>query len=166
MAAGDRVRIVKLRPDGSEATSYVAVELPGPFPEDWRGFRAEWTMGTVDAGGLVFEVGDYLHEYFSPSAWFDAFALFASDGRLKGWYGNVTWPSTFEQGPDCETVVWHDLYLDLIGFPDGHYLILDEDELEASDLMESEPDLVTLILLARDTMIDRFTGRDFPFHEG
>lgn len=166
MATGDRVHIVKLRPDGSEATSYDGVELPGPFPEDWRGFRAEWTVGTVNAGGLVFEIGDYLHEYFSPTAWFDAFALFTPDDRLKGWYANVTWPTTFEPGPESESVVWHDLYIDLIGFADGQYLILDEDELETSDLMETDPDLVTLILLARDTMIARFQTRDFPFHEG
>ncbi len=166
MAAGDRVRIIKLRPDGSEAAAYDGVELVGSFPEDWRGFRAEWTTGAVYAGGLVFETGDVLHEYFSPTAWFDAFALFSHEGLLKGWYGNVTWPTTFEPGPDGETVVWHDLFVDLIGFPDGQYVILDEDELEASDLMMSDPDLIALILLARDTMIARFTGRDFPFHEG
>jgi len=166
MAAGDRVRIVKLRPDGSEATVYHGIELPGPFPEDWRGFRAEWTMGRIVVDGLIFEAGDYLHEYFSPTAWFDAFALFTPDGQLKGWYGNVTWPATFEPGPDGETVVWQDLYVDLIGYPDGQYVVLDEDELEASGLMESEPDLVTLILAARDTMIARFQSRDVPFHEG
>jgi hypothetical protein len=165
MAAGDRVRIIKLRPDGSEATSYDGVELVGPFQEDWRAFRAEWTVGTINAGGLVFEIGDYVHEYFSPTAWFDVFALFSADGRLKGWYGNVTWPTMFEAGPGGETVVWHDLFIDLIGFPDGHFLILDEDELEASDMMENEPDLVVLILTARDTMVERFRGRDFPFHE-
>ncbi|MCA9858908.1 MAG: DUF402 domain-containing protein [Thermomicrobiales bacterium] len=166
MAAGETVRIFKLRPDGSEATSYDAVELAGPFPEDWRGFRAEWTVGTIDSGGLVFEIGDYLHEYFSPTAWFDVFSLFRPDGTLKGWYANVTWPTTFEAGPHCDHVVWQDLYVDLIGFPEGHFLILDEDELEASPLMEEDPDLVTLILAARDTMVDRFQYRDFPFHEG
>jgi hypothetical protein len=166
MVAGDRVRIVKLGPDGSEATSYDGVELPGRFPEDWRAFRAEWTVGTIHAGGLVFEIGDYLHEYFSPTAWFDVFALFAPDGRLKGWYGNVTWPTMFEEGPERETIVWHDLFVDLIGYPDGRFLILDEDEMEASDMMEDEPDLVTLILAARDTMVERFRSRDFPFHEG
>ena len=166
MMAGDRVRIVKLRPDGSEAASYDGVELPGPFPEDWRGFRAEWTMGSIVAGGLVFAVGDYLHEYFSPTAWFDSFTLFGPDGRLKGWYANVAWPATFEPGPDCETVVWQDLYVDLIAFPDSSFVILDEDELDASGLVESEPDLVALIVAARDTMIERFRNRDFPFHEG
>lgn len=165
MAAGDQVRIVKLRPDGSEATTYYAVELEGSFPEDWRGFRAQWTVGTIDAGGLVFEIGDYLHEYFSPTAWFDAFALFAPDGRLKGWYGNVTWPAIFEAGPAEETVVWHDLFVDLIAFPDGQTRVLDEDELEASGMLETDPDVATLILLARDTMIDRVRARDFPFHE-
>src|SRR5215211_667002 len=135
MPAGDPVRIVKLRPDGSEATSYDGIELRGAFPEDWRVFRAEWTVGTINAGGLIFEIGDYLHEYFSPTAWFDVFALFASNGRLKGWYGNVTWPTMFEAGPEFETIVWHDLFIDLIGFPDGHFLILDEDELEASEMM-------------------------------
>lgn len=166
MAVGDQVRIVKLRPNGSEATSYTAVELPGQFPEDWRGFRAEWTMGTIVAGGLIFENGDHLHEYFSPTAWFDAFALFAPDGQLKGWYANVAWPTRFEQGPDGETIVWQDLYLDLIGFPDGNFRIVDEDELEASGLIETEPDLVALIVAARDTMIVRFEQREFPFHEG
>jgi hypothetical protein len=161
----DRVRIVKLRPDGSEAASYDAVEIAGPFPEDWRGFRADWTVGKIVTGGLVFEVGDYMHEYFSPTAWFDAFALFAPDGRLKGWYGNVTWPTMFEPGPDGETVVWHDLFVDLIAFPGGQMQILDEDELETSGILESDPDLVTLILAARDTMIARFQHRDFPFHE-
>lgn len=165
MASGDRVRIVKLRPDGSEAAAYDATELSGPFPEDWRGFRAEWTIGRVAAGGLVFDPGDYLHEYFSPTAWFDAFALFEPEGRIKGWYANVTWPTIFEPGPDGETVVWQDLYIDLIAFPDGSYQILDEDELEASDLIDTEPDLVTLILAARDTIIERFVRRDFPFHE-
>jgi hypothetical protein len=72
----------------------------------------------------------------------------------------------FEEGPECETVVWHDLFIDLIGFPDGQFLILDEDELEASGMMDDEPDLVALILVARDTMIERFRARDFPFHEG
>ncbi len=166
MAAGDRVRIVKLRPDGSEATTYEGVELPGPFPEDWRAFRADWTVGTINAGGLVFEIGDYVHEYFSPTAWFDVFALFSHNDQLKGWYGNVTWPTMFEQGPDGETIVWHDLFVDLIGFPDGQYLILDEDELRASEMMEEEPGLVALILAARDTMVERFRNRDFPFHEG
>lgn len=139
--------------------------MSSDFPEDWRCFRAEWTVGTINAGGLIFEIGDYLHEYFSPTAWFDAFALFTSDGRLKGWYGNVTWPTTFEEEPDATTVIWHDLYIDLIGFPDGQYLILDEDELEASSLLQEEPDLVTLILAARDAMIARFVRREFPFHE-
>lgn len=166
MGAGKRVRIVKLRPDGSEATTYEGEELAGPFPEDWRAFRAEWTIGTINAGGLVFEMGDYLHEYFSPTAWFDVFALFDPDDRLKGWYGNVTWPTTFEEGSDGETVVWHDLFIDLIGFPDGQHLILDEDELEASALWDDEPDLVVLILAARDTLVARFHNRDFPFHEG
>ena len=43
---------------------------------------------------------------------------------------------------------------------------MDEDELEASGLMEDEPDLVALILVARDAMVERFRTREFPFHEG
>lgn len=165
MLPGDRVRIVKLRADGSEAASYDAVELEGPFPGDWRGFRAEWTIGRIATGGLVFEVGDYLHEYFSPTEWWNAFALFGPDGSFKGWYANVTWPTTFEGRPEQESVVWKDLYIDVIGLPDGRVHVLDEDELDESGLVETEPDLFSLILTTRDSIVRRLGNRHFPFHD-
>jgi hypothetical protein len=41
-------------------------------------------MRAVDVNGLVFEPGDELREFFSPMHPFNAFAVYAADGALKG----------------------------------------------------------------------------------
>ena len=46
------------------------------------------------------------------------------DGHIKGWYCNVSKPAEFTPGE----IAYVDLALDLLVYPDGSYLILDEDE--------------------------------------
>jgi hypothetical protein len=66
---------------------------------------------------------------------------------------------------DPATLYWHDLYVDLIGLPDGSYTIRDEDELEESGIKEADPELYSLILAARDELIRLFQVREYPFHD-
>ena len=85
--------------------------------------------------GIVFAEGDrFLEEYFSDR-WYNIFEIHDRiTGNLKGWYCNVTRPAVIT---DTE-ISYIDLALDLLVFPDGTQLVLDEDEFEALDLAEED----------------------------
>jgi hypothetical protein len=70
-------------------------------------------------------------ERYYTDRWYNIFAVHdRDDDTLKAWYCNVTRPA--EITPDRETpisrIAYVDLALDLLVFPDGRYLVLDEDE--------------------------------------
>lgn len=149
--------IVKLRPNGSEAIRYPGTAIDAPA--GWVAARAPWRQQRVDLGYLVFEPDDVFLEYFALDQPFNAFAIYATDGRLKGWYCNVTHPSWIEQ----ETIYWHDLYVDIIAYPDGRTLVLDEDELARSGLDTSDPKIYQMILDARDDLLRMVAAQNYPF---
>lgn len=163
--SGTPVRIVKLKPDGREATNYPGVIFDTETPGPWIAAQAEWTHDLVEMNGLRFVPGDQLYEYFSLVDPFNVFTIFSPDGTLRGWYANVTLPARLDPDTDPITLYWQDLYIDLIGLPDGRYCVRDEDELEASHLRESDPALFDMILEARQELIRRFLARAFPFHD-
>jgi protein associated with RNAse G/E len=165
IAPGTPVRIVKLKPNGAEATNYPGVVFDGGAPAPWISARAEWTHGLVELNGLQFVPGDQLYEYFSPEHPFNLFVIFAPDGQLRGWYANVTYPATLDPDTVPVTLYWHDLYLDLIGLPNGYCIVRDEDELEASGIGHSDPELYAMIVSTRDELLRRFELREFPFHD-
>ncbi len=115
--------------------------------------------------GLRFVPGDELHEFFSLIESFNVFSVFAPDGTHRGWYANVTYPTSFSIDQDHLTITWHDLYLDLIALPGGATTVRDEDELAASGLATSDPELHASILTARDRLLALSAHRAFPFHE-
>lgn len=156
---GTAVMVVKLRPDGDEAIRY-----PGEIisaPDDWVAVRAPWGQRRVELGYLTFEPDDVFFEYFSLSRPFNAFAICTSQENLKGWYCNVTRPSWFEDAQ----VYWHDLYVDVIAYPDGRTLVLDEDELAESGLATSDPRAHQLILEARDELLSMVGRNEYPFDQ-
>jgi len=159
LAPGTDLTIVKLTPDGREAARYPGHALSGP--EDWVIARAYWVFERKDLGYLVFDPRDVFVEYFSLTRPYNAFALFTEDDRFKGWYCNVTYPSWIEDG----TVYWQDLYIDVVVYPDGRLLTLDEDELDRAGLASRDPALYQMILSARDELIERARTRAFPFSE-
>lgn len=156
----DRCEIVKLRPDGSEATRYEGVFLDAPA--GWVAARAVWGYRRLDAGYLLFEPGDVLDEFFALERPYNAFALYRGGAELVGWYCNVTHPTMLHAGEIC----WHDLYIDLIVYPDGRLLVLDEDELDESGLEHSDPTLHGMILAARDELLALAAAGGYPFSAG
>ncbi len=75
--------------------------------------------------GLMLGKGDRFLELYSSEDWFNIFEIHdRSDDHLKGWYCNVTMPAEFSP----QAVSYVDLALDLLVFPDGRQLVLDEDE--------------------------------------
>lgn len=162
LRAGDHLTVVKLRPDGAEATRYPG-EVVAATPEGWLVVRAVWTQPAMDLDSLSLMPGDELQEWFSPHHPFNAFAVRSQRSGLTGWYANVTYPAQLSLDSELPRLVWHDLYVDLVGFPDGRYVMRDDDELRDSGLARSDPPLHARILAARAEMIERFTRRAVPF---
>lgn len=97
---------------------------------------ARWERPALDLGYVVFEPGDQFYEYYYTRRWFNIFAIYTPDSRLKGWYCNVTRPAEF----DAETITSEDLELDLFVSPDRAKLLrLDLDEFAARDFGATEP---------------------------
>ena len=140
---GQPVVVVKLDPQGVEAARYSAVVVDHAA-DDWLALRAIWTHHLIEIDGLRFFPGDVLIEWFSPHLPFNAFGVLDPAGALRGWYANVTRPACLEADPEnagTSILVWHDLYLDVIGLPDGSSVVRDEDELAASGLESRDPQL-------------------------
>ena len=159
---GAELTIVKLAPDGSEAARYQG-EVMDHCEDSWVPVLATWTSRKIDVGGLAFCPGDKLLEWFSPRHPFNAFAVFSAANRLKGWYANVTHPARLDATQVPPVLIWHDLFLDLVGLPDGSFTVRDEDELLASGLPQAEPELYACILEAQSELIRRFERRVPPF---
>jgi hypothetical protein len=160
LAPGIDVTIVKQRPDGTEAASYPGTLVDAP--RGWLVARASWQFRRMDLGYMTFDPGDYLLEYFPLTEPFNAFALFSAGDAFKGWYCNVTYPTTVRG----RFIYWHDLYVDVILQPDGEILILDEDELAEAGIAQSDPNLHRLILDGKQRILDRIVHGDYPFAEG
>lgn len=163
---GQEILVVKLSPDGDEATRYPATLVECAQEDGWVALRATWTYQRVDIDGLLFEPGDELIEWFSPVMPFNAFAVYNPEFELRGWYANVTYPAYLEPGTtsgDPPNLFWRDLYLDLVGLPDDSYVIRDEDELAESGLEVDDPRLHREVLAASDDLTRRFTSHQLPF---
>ncbi|MGD0003671.1 MAG: DUF402 domain-containing protein [Anaerolineaceae bacterium] len=69
--------------------------------------------------------GDRFIEAYYSDRWYNLFEIHDRlDDRLKGWYCNVTLPAEI----DDHAISYIDLALDLLVYPDGRQLVLDEDE--------------------------------------
>ncbi|NOH01618.1 MAG: DUF402 domain-containing protein [Chloroflexi bacterium] len=82
---------------------------------------------------IVLKRNDRFVETFYADKWYNIFEIYdRDDGRLKGWYCNITKPAVIEE----EHVAYVDLALDLWVSANGTRKVLDEDELEELELDE------------------------------
>jgi protein associated with RNAse G/E len=71
------------------------------------------------------------YEIYLRDKWYNIFEIYdRDDGKLKGWYCNVTYPAWIRRWD----IVYRDLALDLLVFHDGTQKVLDVDEFEAIDI--------------------------------
>lgn len=77
-----------------------------------------------DLGYVVLEHGDLFLEWYYFDRCYNIFQVYSAQGTLKGWYCNIGLPPEQVDG-DLHYV---DLALDVFVYPDGRYLVLDEDE--------------------------------------
>jgi uncharacterized protein len=81
--------------------------------------------------GIVIRHGDRFVERFYSDRWYNIFEIHdREDDVLKGWYCNIGYPARIDGGE----ISYIDLALDLLVYPDGRQLVLDEDEFKELDL--------------------------------
>jgi hypothetical protein len=75
--------------------------------------------------GILLGRGDRFIEAYYSRRWYNLYEIHDRlDGSLKGWYCNVTLPAQIA----AQSISYVDLALDLLVYPDGKQLVLDEDE--------------------------------------
>jgi protein associated with RNAse G/E len=77
---------------------------------------------------LLLTRGDRFIEYYYNDRWYNIFEIHdQSESKIKCWYCNISQPAVFS----TKTVTYLDLALDLLVYPSGKQVILDESEFEA-----------------------------------
>ncbi|MGB9722817.1 MAG: DUF402 domain-containing protein [Chloroflexia bacterium] len=115
----------------------------------------------ADLGYVVFALGDTMLERYWFGRWYNIFSLYGPDGRLKGWYANICTPISF----DGRTIRYTDLELDLWVWPEGRYLVLDEEEFEACVVRHMPPAVVQKARSALDELLSDLTAGGRLFRE-
>jgi len=124
------ITIIKLDPAGTEQTRYEGTVLERLA--DGVVVGATWVRADRELGYTRFETGDQFVEYFYSDRWFNVFAVASRKGVRKGWYCNIAEPACISR----DVVTQVDLYLDVWVNPAGEALLLDEDEFEATVLLD------------------------------
>ncbi|MDK2979904.1 MAG: uncharacterized protein PWQ55_251 [Chloroflexota bacterium] len=96
-------------------------------------FEAHFNRSDLDFNGMLLKANDLFLELYLLDKYFNIYQIYDRDTHeLKGWYCNVTKPVVVVDG----FIRYDDLALDLLVFPDGRQLVLDEDEFAELDLTE------------------------------
>jgi predicted RNA-binding protein associated with RNAse of E/G family len=127
----ESIEVIKRNIQGQETWRYTgevlwrsanAVLLQAPFNRDDTPFH-----------GILLGRGDRFVEIFYTDRWYNIFEIHdRADNHLKGWYCNICQPAVLT----ANEVSYVDLALDLLVYPDGRQMVLDEDEFIALDIDE------------------------------
>ena len=129
----DLITVHKLDAAGRELWSYTGRVLARAAA--WVRLEAEFDRDQVTFHGLTLRRGDRMVETFFSDRWYNVFAIYdGARGGLKGWYCNITRPARLE----ANDVRAEDLALDLLVYPQGGDLVLDEDEFEGLGLSPTD----------------------------
>ena len=127
------VTVLKLDPQGKETWRYQGqvisqgsnqIVLEAYFDREDRLFH-----------GMPLCKGDRFLETYYTDRWYNVFEIHSrAEDALRGWYCNVSTPARLEG----TMLSYHDLALDLLVFPDGRQIVLDEDEFAELELSPQE----------------------------
>ncbi|MDY6867929.1 MAG: DUF402 domain-containing protein [Chloroflexota bacterium] len=144
----DQVTVIKLDTNREETWRY-----PGRVihrsPHSLL-IEAFFNIDEVSFQGITLRRNDRSIERFYDDRWYNIFEIHDRDNdQLKAWYCNVTRPAEFTTG----RIAYVDLALDVLVFPNGGFLVLDEDEFQELELepktrLQARKGLNKLITLA------------------
>ena len=99
--------------------------------EDSLILEAYFDREDMNLHGLKLNKGDYFLETYYTNRWYNIFEIHSfGNGKLSGWYCNIARPAEM----DGDVLSYIDLSLDLLVFPDGRQVVLDEDEFAALEI--------------------------------
>ena len=85
--------------------------------------------------GMALKKDDLFVEAYFIDRWYNIYEIYDRDNNTrKGWYCNISRPAVW----DDSQISFEDLALDLLVFPDGRQIVLDEEEFEILDLDPEE----------------------------
>ena len=144
------INIVKQDYLGRETFQYTGKILRRRF--DHIILEAFFDREDTPIGEIVLRRGDRFVEKYFTDRWYNIFKIHeqASD-NIKGWYCNIGYPAEIREAQ----ISYRDLALDLLIYPDGEQLILDEDEFKALPL---SPKVRRTALQALKELQNRFQG--------
>ena len=129
----DLVTVIKLNPQREETWRYEG-QILSQGPQTLL-IEARFNRSTLLFHGITLQENDRFLERYYEDRWYNLFEIHdREDDTLKGWYCNVTTPAEFSNGK----IAYIDLALDVLVYPNGTYLILDEDEFEALALPQQQ----------------------------
>ncbi|HZU86759.1 MAG TPA: DUF402 domain-containing protein [Anaerolineaceae bacterium] len=95
--------------------------------------EALFNRDLVPVEEIVLKRGDHFVESFYTDRWYNIFEIHHGETiAIKGWYCNIAKPAVITD----DQVSYVDLALDLLVYPDGRQVVLDEDEFAALPLDE------------------------------
>lgn len=125
----DDITVIKLDIQGKESWRYQG-KLIDKRPHGMV-IEAFFDRDDTRVGKMVFRNGDRFVEYYYDNRWFNIYEVFDRESNLrKGWYCNISLPAEFTD----HAIIFHDLALDLIVYPDGSQTILDQEEFDSLPL--------------------------------
>ena len=120
---------------------------------------ALFTFSDRDLGYVHLRQGDLFTEWFYSDRWYNIFRVQdVTSGQLKGWYCNITRPAKIE----LDQVAADDLALDVFVYPDGQFILLDEDEFTELDLSPADRQSAWRAI---DQIKQLVAHREAPFNE-
>lgn len=128
-----QITVLKLDHEGKETWRY-----SGDLIERSRNsitIEAFFDRANIEFHGITLGFGDRFVETYYFDRWYNIFEIHdKEDDRLKGWYCNVSSPAELQDN----RIYYRDLALDLLVFPDGNQIVLDEDEFNNLQLDQTD----------------------------
>lgn len=150
----DMIEVIKQDHTGKEVWCYSARILQ----RDEREIIVEafFDREDIPIGEIVLKRGDRFIETYFSYRWYNIFEMRSrTDDSIKGWYCNISSPAQFGKN----SLSYRDLALDLLVYPDGRQLVLDEDEFNQIELSQDER---TIARQALDELAQMFKEKKHP----
>lgn len=146
--------IIKLDPQGQETWRYPG-QVINSTPNSIL-IEAYFNREDLLFHGITLRKNDRFIERYFTNHWYNIFQIHdREDDQVKGWYCNITTPAQIRPGE----ISYVDLALDLLVYPDGNYLVLDEDEFKDLDI---DDEMQKKALDAKDELIEVVITRGLP----